>query len=487
MSNTYLIFFGKSQNFSFHVFDSNGYIDNFNNIIKDFDELESKVFTVDDVSNSELLSKYIFNENGKMYSLLKLYSLAQAYSGNRIAGSIYGVALLSDQDIKLSETNLSILSAAKSSFAQSSLDGKKFKSSDFYTEVDKVWRALINYKGKNLLEAIEYNNFKKLSVNNNIKAFYVKDILKSPIALNSEITQTSRLYFSDDLAHLKRTQERRGKQIFPFYQLENGKYILYKEEIPESKSKTKKTPSSDKLTHLQLENGELKRENIELDKKLRHIRRQLTKKFRIASIIAVVLGLTTLTFFFTDLFSNSEKDTNDIPVSDEIQYIAEEGNQNTTPKQENIVDLNNILGDDNSRNILSILLQNIKQYPNSKDKQKYYDAIIRDAKILNLDISQFDNFKPIEKVKTILEPQKPKVEKVNSTPKNEPKKTEVNKQKIEKEPEKKQEKNTITTKKEDKKQELKKNDTPKEDSKEIEENTNKEPPVTEPQKENKQE
>lgn len=41
---TYLIFFGKSQSFTFHAFDENGYIENFDEIIKNFDLLESEFF-----------------------------------------------------------------------------------------------------------------------------------------------------------------------------------------------------------------------------------------------------------------------------------------------------------------------------------------------------------------------------------------------------------------------------------------------------------
>ena len=76
---TYLIFFGKSQYFTTHAFDNDDYIDDFNTVIKDFDLLESKIFTVDAIDNKEMLAKYHFSSReGKKYTLLKLYSFAQA-------------------------------------------------------------------------------------------------------------------------------------------------------------------------------------------------------------------------------------------------------------------------------------------------------------------------------------------------------------------------------------------------------------------------
>ena len=102
--STYLIFFGKSQDFTTCYYDRDNPIHDFNSVIKDFDLLESKIFTVDDLKNKEILSRYFFTAQGKNYCLLKLYSFAQAYSGNRIAGSIYGVGLLSDKAIIFPKT-----------------------------------------------------------------------------------------------------------------------------------------------------------------------------------------------------------------------------------------------------------------------------------------------------------------------------------------------------------------------------------------------
>lgn len=399
MHNTYLIFFGKSQDFSFHAFDSKSYINDFNVVIKDFDELESKVFTVDDVSNSQLLSKYVFNKNGKTYSLLKLYSFAQAYGGSRIAGSIFGVALLSERDIKISENNLSILAAAKKNFAKESLNGVKFKTSDFLPEAEKIWRAIINHNGENLLEAVEYNNFNNLSVNNKVKAFLVKDISKNPTDLNDEIIQTSRLYFSDDLSHLKRTQVKWGAEIFPFYHLENGSYVLYKEKPVIPPLPPINDPlTNEEITRLKMEKGEIEREKEDLNNRFEKFRKQSKKKFLIAIISAAVLGLTILTFFFTSLFGIIEKDPKTNANGLSTQSIDNTRTQNPTQQQKIPVDLNHILVDSNKLAILATLLENIKQYPITQDKQKFYDAIVRDSRSLGIDLSLFNRLKPVEKV-----------------------------------------------------------------------------------------
>ncbi len=46
---THLFFFGKSESFSFQAYDEEGLIPDYDFFIKDFDKLESSVFTVDKV------------------------------------------------------------------------------------------------------------------------------------------------------------------------------------------------------------------------------------------------------------------------------------------------------------------------------------------------------------------------------------------------------------------------------------------------------
>lgn len=376
----YLIFFGKSQDFVFHAFDKHSYIANFNEVIKDFDELESKVFTVDDVSNKQMLSKYVFEKNGKMFSLLKLYSLAQAFDGSRIGGSIYGVGLLSENDVKISDVNLSILNSAKKSFAQLSLDGAKFKSSNFYAEAEKIWRALLNQNGVNYFDRIESERFERISVNNKVKAFLVKDILKNPIELNGETENTNRLYFSDDFAHLKRTQARWGKDVFPIYLSENGRYTLYHEPIPVVKART--TNISENVTDLKIENGELKRS-------LETIEFELTKKHKADNQKnqKIILGLTAFSFIIFVLllwnaFSSPKAENTERNPITQTEYIE-------TQSKNKIYD---ILSDSSKIGTLGTLITNIGMVKNrfaqkSFDVTKHFEAIKRDVEVLGLELN----------------------------------------------------------------------------------------------------
>lgn len=123
----YLFFFGKSQDFTAYAFDQNDYIADFNSVIKNFDLLESQYFNIDEINNGEIIAKYIFNDaNGKRYSLIKLYEFAQALDGNRIAGSSFGVALLSDVNLVIGPENYNILRAAKDNFSKLCIQNSKF-------------------------------------------------------------------------------------------------------------------------------------------------------------------------------------------------------------------------------------------------------------------------------------------------------------------------------------------------------------------------
>ncbi len=225
----YIIFFGKSQDFTTKYYDRNACIQDFNDVIKDFDLLESKVFTIDDIKNKEILSRYLFSAQGKKYCLLKLYSFAQAFSGNRIAGSIYGVGLLSENNINLTKDNLALLRAAKDNFAKLSLEGLKFNKSDFSTDSDRIWSAIVNNNNINLLDKVSTSDI-KLSGSSGQTAIYVKDLFSDAIKLNDRILGKDVIYFSEDLEHLKRTQGKWGKDVFPLYMEQNNQLIPYKEQ-----------------------------------------------------------------------------------------------------------------------------------------------------------------------------------------------------------------------------------------------------------------
>lgn len=399
---TYLIFFGKSQDFTFYAFDREKSIASFDSIIKDFDELESKYFTTDDISNKQILAKYNFSKNGESFSLLKLYSLAQAYNGTRIDGSIYGVALLSDKDIKIEENNIAILESAKNNFAKLSLEGLKFKNSDFFEEVNKIWSALTNHSNGNYLDKVSYNNSIIGSVNNKIKAFWVKDLLEQPTELNDESKNTSRLYFSQDLKHLKRTQERRGKGVFPIYYKDKGSYILYEDKKNDFKGINIST-EGEEHNRLKLEIGNLKREITDRETSFSKYKRESSKRIKTISVLAGVFLLTSIIFFFTSNFFSTSQDTSDDRV-DEIS--TKESNENIESKNQLIF----ILNEENQRNTLKILITNIEEYLKGKEPDKYLKAINRDIESLGINLNE------LHFIKDETEETKPITEEIKNSP-----------------------------------------------------------------------
>ena len=226
----YIVFFGKSQDFTSCYYDRNGRVADFSSVIRDFSLLESKVFTVDDIKNKEILSRYFFTAQGKEYCLVKLYSLAQAMSGARIAGSIYGVGLISDRAIDFSKENLDLLREAKDNFAKLSLDGLKFNKSNFKGDTDQIWQSICEGPNGNLLDKVTTFD---LVVNRSQgqTVFFAKNLFEDAIKLNKRILKKDTVYFSEDLDHLKRTQQKWGKDQFPIYHEENGEFVPYKEDV----------------------------------------------------------------------------------------------------------------------------------------------------------------------------------------------------------------------------------------------------------------
>ncbi|MFZ9743092.1 MAG: hypothetical protein ACO3B0_05845 [Chitinophagaceae bacterium] len=216
--NTYIIFFGKSQDFTFYAFDNAGVITDFNSVIRNFDQLESNIFSVDDADNKEILAKYVFSTTkGKMYSLLKLYSCAQASNGSRISGSTYGVAILSEGDIQLSKFNVGLLQSAKSSFGKLVLSGIKFLKSDFKEEANRMWGGIINSENGNYLHQIEIKPVIPKTHKTEIAAFHVEKLLEGAIEVKDSQIQANRVYITTDLEHLKRVHEKWGEIKFPLY------------------------------------------------------------------------------------------------------------------------------------------------------------------------------------------------------------------------------------------------------------------------------
>jgi hypothetical protein len=332
--HTYIIFFGKSQDFTFNAFDRNGYIKDFNQVIKDFDLLESGYFTVDDPLNREILAKYNFRtKDGRSYSLLKLYSLAQAFNGSRIAGSIYGVAILSTNDILFSKENVQLLKNAKEYFAKKSMNGLKFNKSNFYEDVKSIWSLILNSGGVNYFDRISLNEAPLISENPNPRAYYVKSIYEDSLRLNNEMKLTQRIYISSDINHLKRANAKWGKQ-FPIYTFEDGVIQQYQESHIKTDTTILgefKTNKDDNLNYsdfdkrlrvLKADVSDLKYENERLKKEHSRVVSDLKKQLTLYKNILIISSILFFLLVFSLLIKNGKKEAS--PNSGKVDSIKHE-------------------------------------------------------------------------------------------------------------------------------------------------------------------
>ena len=396
---TYLLFFGKSQDFTTCAFDSNNNIEDFNTVIKDFDLLESKIFTVDGIDNMEMLSKYNFvAKDGKKFSLLKLYSFAQAYSGDRIAGSIYGVALLSEGDISLSKINFNILTSAKSNFAKLCLNGLKFKSSDFYDEAEKIWSAFINHREGNYLDKVAHTS-RTISDNYlGTKGFFVKNMFDDSIELDKQMNTASRIYMSEDLAHLKRVHSQRGDE-FKIYAKTNNGYEIYQEPKPIEPPKPIKVANNNLNTTISEEQklkykiSYLDEENEKLNKKASYYKKKSKTIFLQLGILASIFLITTIIIFFT---SNFWPDKEDAPKFESVERAVEE----PISSIKNTINMDLILADTNRMDSLIAFAKASKAITSFNPKIDLKDATILEknyksaqskANLLGVDISYLND------------------------------------------------------------------------------------------------
>jgi hypothetical protein len=391
----YIVFFGKSQDFTSYYYDSKNPIPDFNSVIRDFDLLESKVFTVDDIKNKEILSRYNFVSQGREYCLLKLYSFAQAYSGNRIAGSIYGVGLLAEKSVNFTKDNLELLNDAKEEFASLSLEGVKFNKSNFKNDTDRIWKAIVTYKEGNLIDKVSTSAL-KINGSRGPVAFYVKNLFNDAIKLNDRIKDQDVVYFSEDLEHLKRTQNRWGKDNFPIFWEQRDKFIPYEEPVvvqpthqnkfQEPIKKTNDFESNDisklrsELSDSNYSNQLLKKDLEILNKKLKHF------KYIIYGLVSLFFFI--ILFFFISLLTRKKK---------EVAISA-------TPIQQNVIEnqpnqIANFLVDESSIQSGIDLLRAanfiISYDPNNqlKDSAKFHSAFLLVEDIANKYNIQIENIR----------------------------------------------------------------------------------------------
>jgi hypothetical protein len=329
--NTYILFFGKSQDFTFYAFDHTGLIADFNAIIRNFDQLESNMFSVDDADNKDILAKYVFTTSkGKSYSLLKLYSCAQASNGSRISGSTFGVALLSEGDLLLTKFNIGLLQSAKNSFAKLALSGIKFIKSDFLDEAKKLWNGIIHSENGNYLKQVEVNpNIPKM-YKSEVSAFHVANLSDAATELNGPSLQSNRVYITSDLDHLKRVHEKWGEVKFPLYVKKDSTYHQFADVTPGGKRM-----SSTEIKDLQSELAILKDDVMQLrrgyGKKLQESQSRLMNTTYVFSAIIVIAIF--LTFYFNSQRSGDVKNLQDSIKSQNIKIQLLDVKIDSMPKE----------------------------------------------------------------------------------------------------------------------------------------------------------
>lgn len=318
--NTYFLFFGKSQDFTFYAFDKNGLVPDFNAIIKHFDQLESLVFSVDEPDNKDIIAKYVFKTSkGKAYSLLKQYSCAQAFAGDRLSGSTYGVAILSDGDVQITDYNLRLLKSAKEKFATLSLSGLKFNKSDFLDDAKKLWKGISeNTQGD------EPSYFEKINVSpdtptfqrNDISAFYVPDLMEGSIEIGRMSTESNKIYITEDFNHLKRAYQKWGEIKFPVFHKVGNAYQQYTDE----KTGSKRVGSSD-LRDLHSEITILKDDMQQTRRGISKKLDDLSKEVMIWKFASIVLVITLMVYIAYPFIFPRPYSLNDEKISLLKNYI----------------------------------------------------------------------------------------------------------------------------------------------------------------------
>jgi len=374
---TYLFFFGKSQDFTFEVFDEFGKVNDFNKIIKDFDLLESEYFNIDDINNNTILAKYNFVSNsGVKYSMLKLYSLAQAVNGNRIEGSIFGVALLSESDLLFSEANLSLLKQAKDLFAKLSLTGLKFNKSDFSADAHAIWNAIIKSEAGNYFKLINYGQNIQISNNRLPRAYFVNSIFDTSHKFDNQVGLSQRLYISNDIDHLKRMELKWGESFPVFIKSpvgweRNSSKSTLKERIIEEPTQSVSSEVKSlkiKISDLQYDYSQLE---LEAKEKIKYHKRQVKLlKFIILFQFLVIAGLLIFSILKKNTFTEAPQ-SSDLESNDSIAMLKEHYDKFLIIEDESkyedlkkvIINIERIRGISNTKNFKSdsALLINLKK------------------------------------------------------------------------------------------------------------------------------
>jgi hypothetical protein len=304
----HLFFFGKSQSFSFQAFDENEIIEDYDQFIRDFDKLESSVFTIDRTENEDILAYYKFSKGSKSFSLLKLYSFAQAYSGERVEGSTYGVAFLSDHDIELTSRNIKLLISLKTAFGNLSLTGRKFRYADFSNDARRTW---LGFKKQSYFALIDTGGPVRVPVEQIPLGVELDEFHNVSEEIRNLTNERSNVYFTEDRSHLERAKKKWGDH-FDVVMFEGSALILNpdltkqktenKENIYETNTAEQKTIDRSTLDSLNTELFQLKSKLHSKNKTITHI-----KRFSFLLMFIALIALSAFGYLFFEKISSTEE------------------------------------------------------------------------------------------------------------------------------------------------------------------------------------
>lgn len=348
----YLLFFGKSQSFTWEAFDQSGHCPNFNQLFPGFEFLESKVMTIDRRENLPVWARYrIKNREGKLFSLLKVYAFAQAFDGSRISGSTYGVALVSDYDIQWDPTNIDILEAARINFSKLVLQHQKFIKTNFLPEAQAVWEGIVGFAEGNLLEKVVVKPLTTIPTAKLLSASF-PNIREASPTLERISSDYGRFYVTSDAEHLARMQDKWGVDRFPLFQQPSA--------LPKAPTSTLPPQNDARVRAL------FSQQNQEIEEEQEEEKTQLPWR-TIGPWLLAILGWGWAAYLYLQ------------PAPDVIdpKLSLREWQLNTFSQA-------------NKRDTLAILLQNIKLMQTDSNT-KYLEAVKRDAHVLKLDSLTLQN------------------------------------------------------------------------------------------------
>lgn len=299
---TYLVFFGKSQDFNACYFDESQAINNFNSVIRDFDKLESKVFNAYSEQKADtILSSEYFVQSGQPFSLLKLFGFAQAKNGGRDKGTIYGVGLISNARLSLSQKNLELLRVAKDSFAKLSLENFKFNKTDFSEDAHKIWRAITHNKDGNLLSKVDLSAFVGVPQKSETKGIHVQSLISDSVALGGSLQNETHFYISESLDHLKQNYNHwvrfQQSSKLTLFQKSGNTFVPYSEPRDTDHSEDNTNILTPPPSRPESENSdELKQQLTEAKNWLKHLSRR--NKLYLYLIVSLVAMVFCLLFFY---------------------------------------------------------------------------------------------------------------------------------------------------------------------------------------------